>query len=746
MKRPPSPGKRKRKKNPLDSKAPLIGGWLRRRAARRLAVKAKAGNQVAATLLTEAVLNHVDPRVRLEAAQALEALETPGTIAIVCARWAATRNERLEETLLRAGYIPGHPVFLRVLTALKLEREETLSEMDDLVVEPLLSACNDPDPVIRNSAGRALAGLKNPAAIEAFLRHVMSTGDSALLKIALESRFEPADPAERALFFFMTEQWEKYEILDFQENRPLLRRGYAAASEAARRVFLSVARRSGRPTIVSAALSRGPRRVNARDMELAEWEAIAAGLVREKKWEELWRLCFLAPVSVAAELVGRLEKAPWAPPDHEKESWEELRRLRPPEGKRVVLVPGTLLKSIEGQADPVHSLRMIGKGTRLAGAIWNTVRLWDIADGAPPHTLHGHTWSVTDLCVIPGERLLASASKDRTVKLWTLPRGNLIKTLRGHRDWVSCLAVNPRGTLLASGSKDSTVRLWSLPGGKHLRTLSVTSPGHDSSWVLCLAAAPDGKLLVSGSKDSSVRLWRLPEGEHLHTLEGHRGGVLCLAVSPGSDLLATGGKEGTVRLWDLPGGRLRKTLKAHSGGVLSLLQTRDGKLLATGGHDGVIRLWELPEARLLATLEGHTGGVLDLATDPRGDLLLSASSDCAVKVWSLVDGEPIMTLSGHTAQVRSLSVSSDGRIAASAGNDKAVRLWHLTWTKPLAVSVHEDLDFVRTRTSDETLRETDRRRWKFLEALLQAKFRYDIALEESVVSISDYDIEIETDG
>ena len=198
-------------------------------------------------------------------------------------------------------------------------------------------------------------------------------------------------------------------------------------------------------------------------------------------------------------------------------------------------------------------------------------------------------------------------------------------------------------------------------------------------------------------------------------------------------------------MWDLPTGRLRSELKAHDGGVFCLLVTADGKMLVSGGHDGVVRLWELPGGRPLAALEGHSGGILDLATDPRETLLLSASSDCTVRVWNLADLELVTTLSGHTAQVRSLSTSPDGGIAATAGNDKAVHIWHLSWTKPLAVAVHEDLDFARKRASDESLREADRRRWRFLEALLQTKFRYDIALEESVVSISDYDIEIEVD-
>ena len=53
------------------------------------------------------------------------------------------------------------------------------------------------------------------------------------------------------MFFFLTEQWDKYEPLDFDSS--LLRSAYDAAGTDLRRRLAVVARRAGRVEFVSAA-------------------------------------------------------------------------------------------------------------------------------------------------------------------------------------------------------------------------------------------------------------------------------------------------------------------------------------------------------------------------------------------------------------------------------------------------------------------------------------------------------------
>ena len=95
--------------------------------------------------------------------------------------------------------------------------------------------------------------------------------------------------------------------------------------------------------------------------------------------------------------------------------------------------------------------------------------------------------------------------------------------------------------------------------------------------------------------------------------------------------------------------------------------------------------------------------------------------------------------------VQCLSISPDGNILASGSYDRTIRLWRLPWTKPLALSAFDDLEYVQTVLQEQDVPGDQRLWWQFLETLLRARFRHDIFVEEgpSVISFGEYDIEIE---
>ena len=74
---------------------------------------------------------------------------------------------------------------------------------------------------------------------------------------------------------------------------------------------------------------------------------------------------------------------------------------------------------------------------------------------------------------------------------------------------------------------------------------------------------------------------------------------------------------------------------------------------------------------------------------------------------------------------------------------RTVRLWRLAWTTPLALADHRDLAYVQDVLDRRTLSPHQRQGWRFLHAVLAGKFRYDIMLEESVIDVGSFDIEIE---
>jgi WD40 repeat protein len=603
----------------------------------------------------------------------------------------------LEKVIEDAGYAAQQPFEARVLTALRVGRLEDLAQAGGEVVQPLLAACRNGDAEIAARARRALRQLERPEAREALWQAFLHQDDPVAAEAVIEGGYEPRQPTQRVLFYFLTAQWRKYDELDVQGQ--MLRAIYETAGEGLRQRIMAQARAAGRLEGVEAICGgRQARRLG--QMTDAEWEAVVEVLSVREQWEEMWRLAQRAPPVRSVQLTRRLDANGWEPVERERAGFQEL---------------------------------------KLLARWWRSPNLSRLI--RPLATLEGHGGGINGLAISPDRRLLATGSWDRTVRLWSLSEGRCVAMLKGHSRSVGCLAISPDGRLLASGGFDKTVRLWSLLEGRPLAKLK----GHTHS-VRCLAISPDGRFLGSGSADATVRLWSLPEGRHLATLEGHSAWVNGLAISPDGRLLASGSWDKTVRLWNLPEGRHLATLKGHTGPVGCLAISPDGQLLASGSWDKTVRLWGLAEGRHLATLEGHTHRVNCLAINQDG-FLASGSDDGTVGFWSLPEGRHLATLEGHTDQVWCLAISLDRSLLASGSLDGTVRLWRLAaWLhRPVEQATPQDLEEVQAILRNRRLAEADRHGLEFIEALMRWRLRFDIMLEEVPrrIAAGKFDIEIE---
>ncbi|MBE9168580.1 hypothetical protein IQ238_14030 [Pleurocapsales cyanobacterium LEGE 06147] len=225
----------------------------------------------------------------------------------------------------------------------------------------------------------------------------------------------------KSIFYFLTEQWDEYENLDFEHT--FLQTAFEHGSEQLRQRIREQIRKAGRAELLKV-LAGGNHKKRLGAMTDAEWETTLAVLNSTQQWEEMWRLAQKAPAIWSKQLLQQLKQAAWLPKEEqERVGFERLKQLAQ--------------KCLE-KIPPIGGLTSCQA------------------------TLTGHTDLVGGVIFSPDGRLLASCSADTTIRLWQMPDGKPLATLTGHTDSVGGVTFSPDGRLLASSSEDTTIRLWML--------------------------------------------------------------------------------------------------------------------------------------------------------------------------------------------------------------------------------------------------------------------------------------------
>ncbi|BAU65778.1 hypothetical protein STA3757_31690 [Stanieria sp. NIES-3757] len=156
--------------------------------------------------------------------------------------------------------------------------------------------------------------LKNSATQDALCCLAIEQNHQLALEIALASQYAPREPSQRALFYFLTEQWDKYESLDFEHT--YLQAAFEHGNEQLRQRITEQIRKAGRAELLKV-LAGGNQKKRLGAMTDAEWETTLAVLNNDKQWEEMWRLAQQAPAIWSKKLLQQLTKIKWLPQEEQ---------------------------------------------------------------------------------------------------------------------------------------------------------------------------------------------------------------------------------------------------------------------------------------------------------------------------------------------------------------------------------------------------------------------------------------------
>jgi len=628
----------------------------------------------------------------------------------LCTEWAKTRSPALEDIIVRGRYVASQPLSVRVLSALKTKQRQLLTELGAEVVEPLVKACEDRDLTIAEQARLTLRQLKNVEAREAVCRLVIERDHPIAREAAIEGKYTPRDEYQRALFFFLTEQWKRYEDLDFDHR--LLRTVYESADPALRQRIIEKLRASGRPDFLTIIVG-GDYRSRVQMMKQDEIKFLVQMLTENKEWAKLWALVFELPFFWSVSIVKTLSGSGWKPEIGDERmtfeelvslasagivmSVEEVNRVLPPAVQRARARVSGRVNDVA--FSPIRPVIAIGTGQR-------KVVLWNFQLAQCERVLDGFEHSVGRVTFMPDGTLLCGERTNLdapcAIRCW---RDEKLFKLTQHSRSVTALEPVGESQALSAG-RDQWVVLWDIKSCRRINQLFL------DTWVRGARVSFDGQrvaLLHDG-----VTLMALPQlNEIARTQEWFWKGVSCCAAfAPDGTALIVGKFNGDVLVCRRNGQTLNPEERAlfhHDGQVRDVEVLSNRSVIISGGSEGRLQFTSWETRNSIGSVEVPGERLTSLHVSPDGEFMAVGDSDASMSLWDLRVMDVVMLFARPFAQAVPIHLAAVSALVQSANLDSRVR--HAL---------------------------------KFMECVLRHRFRYDIEIDEvPTIKPGEFDIEIE---
>lgn len=543
----------------------------------------------------------------------------------VTGAYLETQDADLRERLIEAARRQGWEEWIDIVHTLESLTEEGL----DILINRYTRFTHSRERQIILYYLDKLAQAGSEIAQEALCALFLRYEDGQVLQILRQRGYLPRDAVQRALFFFLTQQWERYEALDLDQR--LLAMAYEQASPLVRRRLLHLSRYTGRVGWLSI-VQRGHVVRGIRDLSDADWQTLMAHLAAAERWVEMWKIAQVAPPYWGVQILHLLKEKGWQPDgDEEREAFRMLSglaencRLNPPQVQRTAVFRPPV-------ATELMSFAVNREGTWMAaGTTDATLWIWDLVDSRlPPRRLGGMLGQPRVLAFSPESDYLIGGFNDHAIRVFRMSDGALVKTLNGHRGLIRALVMHPGGRVLFSAGFDGTIRVWRFPFGPQLRLI----PTPDGEELFGLGISEDGERLISAGSAGVIRVWRWMDGALIAELPDQGETLLALAVSSGQ-LGASHSRDGWLRAWNIVNGRRLWEVACEGMRLSHLCFHPEEQLLFSTDLEGAISAWNIFSGKVISRLTDPASAGVGVWIHPQGHRLFSAHASGDINLWDL---------------------------------------------------------------------------------------------------------------
>ena len=453
--------------------------------------------------------------------------------------------------------------------------------------------------------------------------------DEQLLSLVKTYHWEPSDPINRALFLFLTQNWEAYLNLDF--NRSLISTAYEASPDSVRKKLLKLSRQSGITDWLAGLSSRNKDRWLS-DLSFMEWAEIINYSGQNGLWPELWQVCQSAPAYWGAQILQKFSQSGWTPPD-EQDFFHSSMTLA-----AELSFPMEIQKNKVLYATGHHITSLVfneSTGWLAAGSKDQEILLWNTQNGYQnlPGLL-SPVASTRDLLISSSGEHLAAVNIDNVIRIYQLPEGKIVKTLSGHSNFVKSICLHPDNRTLFSADFDGNIFTWRFPFGNLLNQVRLCD-----GEIYSLDLSEDGKVLFACGGCGHVHAWDWSVNQTIKQkelsreiysyLNIHNQNSTCTIYSPSRRLIN----------WNYESDKITSTVNfpATTPVFTSLKHFSILGLLATGSNNGILEIISPENGEILAssTVAGSHTSITGMALSSDELTLFTGTSDGKVYIWDL---------------------------------------------------------------------------------------------------------------
>jgi hypothetical protein len=203
-------------------------------------------------------------------------------------------------------YFPGK--YLRLNVAKALVKNQPV-ELTEEVIGVLVSFIEQKIEPLQDLAVNVLRNLTSPTAQEFLYLWLVRRENETVTQIAIEKAYAPTGLNERAIFYFLTRQFTKYDELDFDHR--MMRVFYEKNTTQMRRRINNIVRESGRADYTDI-LTRRQQKLSAGTSD-EEILAVIQVLYDVQDWQTLWELVFELPFNHSLRVLLLLSDGNWQP-------------------------------------------------------------------------------------------------------------------------------------------------------------------------------------------------------------------------------------------------------------------------------------------------------------------------------------------------------------------------------------------------------------------------------------------------